>query len=322
MRKTARLISIIVPVYNEADNIVKAHYEITKTIRGRKGYQFEIIFTDNHSEDSTFDILEDIATRDKNVKVLRFNRNYGFQRSLMAGYRIATGAAVIQIDCDLQDPPEMILDFLVLWEKGHDVVAGVRRKRLESQLLVWGRRLFYSLINKISEDNMMRDAGDFRLIDRSVLNRLLDLNEKEVYIRGLVSAFAINEIGIPYDRSAREYGKSKFPLRKLVRLASEGIFSMSLFPLHLVGYVSTAISMVTVMLAMYYLTAALFFGSSWPNGFATIVLLLLLGISLNAIFLTIIGKYVGRIYVQLQNRPTVIVEKSINLNSFSQRKIK
>lgn len=313
-----RLVSIVVPVYNEEANVRIAYDALCEVFKTENRYDIEFIFTDNHSEDATFARLKEIAVLDPRVRVLRFNRNYGFQRSLMSGYRLAQGDAVVQIDCDLQDPPERILEFLDLWERGHDVVVGIRRRRKEGYFLAWGRRAFYAFINHVSDDRITRDAGDFRLIDRTVLNRVIALNDINPYLRGLSSAFATNETGVPYDRAERRYGRSKFPLRRLMNLAADGIFSMTLFPLRLAGYISLVISVITVILALYYFVAALFFGSSWPGGFATLVLLLLLGISLNGMFLAIIGKYLGQIYLQQQNRPLVVVERSINVpNDFS-----
>jgi len=312
-----RLVSIVVPVYNEETNVHIAYDALCEVFKSEKRYDIEFIFTDNHSEDSTFVRLAEIAALDPRVKVLRFNRNYGFQRSLMTGYRLARGDAVIQIDCDLQDPPNLILQFLDLWERGHDVVVGIRHHRQENYFLTLCRRVFYAFINHISDDKITRDAGDFRLIDRVVLDRVTALNDINPYIRGLSSAFATNEAGIPYKRDKRKYGRSKFPLHNLIRHASDGIFSMTLFPLRLAGRISLIISVMTVCLALYYLVAALLFGRDWPGGFATLVLLLLFGISLNGAFMAIIGKYLGNIVLQQQNRPLVIVECSINVPNSS-----
>ena len=310
--KHNHLVSIVMPVYNEEANVHIAYDALCEIFQREKRYDIEFVFIDNHSEDATFDKLAEIAMLDPRVKVLRFNRNYGFQHSLMTGYRVAQGDAVVQIDCDLQDPPELILKFLELWEHGHDVVVGIRRHREENRLLAWARRLFYAFINSVSDDEITRDAGDFRLIDRNVLDKVIALNDINPYIRGLTSAFAINEAGIQYKRTKRKYGRSKFPLRNLVKLATDGIFSMSLFPLRITGRISMIIAVITACSSLYYFTTALFFGRDWPSGFATLVLLLLFSISLNGTFLAIIGKYIGQIYIQQQNRPFVIVERSIN----------
>ncbi len=309
------LISIVIPVYNEDENIQNVYDTLCKIFVNEERYNLELVFTDNHSEDSTFEKLTKIATDDSRVKVLRFNRNYGFQRSIMTGYRLAQGDAVIQLDSDLQDPPELILQFLELWRKGHDVVVGIRRSREENYILTSMRRMFYAFINCVSDDHITRDAGDFRLIDRAVLDKVIALNDINPYLRGITSAFSINGTGVPYDRAKRKHGKSKFPLRRLFDLASDGIFSMTLFPLKLAGHISVVISLITICMILYYFISALFYGNAWPGGFATIVLLLLFSISLNASLLAIIGKYIGQIFLQQQNRPLVIVEQAINVGN-------
>ncbi len=308
---------MVFPVYKEGANIRRAYEALWEVFKVGREYDIEFVFTDNHSDDATFERLAEIAIIDPRVKVLRFNRNYGFHRSLITGYRLARGDAVVQFDCDLQDPPSLILQFLDLWERGHDVVVGIRHHRQENYLLTLSRRAFYAFINHISDDQITRDAGDFRLIDRVVLDRVTALNDINPYIRGLSSAFATNEAGIPYRREKRKYGRSKFPLRNLIKHASDGVFSMTLFPLRLAGGLSLIISVMTVCLALYYFVAALLFGRGWPSGFATLVLLLLFSISLNGAFLSIIGKYLGNVYLQQQNRPLVIVERSINVSGSS-----
>jgi glycosyltransferase involved in cell wall biosynthesis len=307
-----RRISLVMPVYNEADNIEHAYAEILGVFAALP-YDVEFVFTDNHSEDDTFAVLASLAATDPRIKVLRFNRNYGFQRSLLTAYRHATGDAAVQIDCDLQDPPALIAQFLALWEQGHDVVVGIRRRRRENPMLTLGRRSFYAMLNRISDDRITRDAGDFRLVDRSVLKMLKDLNDINPYVRGLVSAFARNETGIVYDRVARRHGESKFPLVKLLRFAIDGIIAHSVVPLRLATYIGLVVSTSTFLLSIAYLVAALMFGRSWPSGFATIVIVTLFGISLNAIFLGIIGEYVSRIYQQVRIRPLVVIERAINV---------
>jgi dolichol-phosphate mannosyltransferase len=314
----SKLLSIVMPVYNEEDNIRLAYDSICDVLNDQP-YELEFVFTDNNSEDATFKEILNIAEADKRVRALRFNRNYGFQRSLMTAYRLAKGDAVIQIDCDLQDPPELILKFIGLWEQGHDVVVGIRNRPEENYFLAKCRSLYYSFINYVSDDEITKDAGDFRLIDRAVLSKVININDNNPYVRGLASAFATNETGIHYDRKKRQYGKSKFPFHQLVNLASDGIFSMTLFPLRLAGHISLVISLLTIALSLYYLIASLFFGNDWPDGFATLVLLLLFSISLNATLLAILGKYLGQIFLQQQNRPMVVIERSINVDELSDK---
>ena len=309
------LVSIVLPVYNEEANVETAYAALLEVIETIDDCQFEFIFTDNHSQDRTYELLAALADKDKRVRVLRFNRNYGFQRSLMSGYRLAKGDAVVQIDCDLQDPPELIAEFIKLWRQGHDVVVGIRKNRKENRLLSFGRRCFYALIDYVADEKIPRDAGDFRLIDRSVLNKLVHLNDVNPYIRGLSSAFSTNETGIPFERRKRMAGESKFPLRRLLKLASDGVFSLTLFPLRLAGHVSLLVSLITCCLGAYYLISALFFGADWPSGFATLVLLLLFSIGLNGTFLAIMGKYLGQMFLQQQNRPYIVIQNSLNVEA-------
>jgi dolichol-phosphate mannosyltransferase len=307
-----RLISLVMPVYNEEENIPKA-YEVLCALFDKLGrYDLELIFTDNHSDDGTFAILEALAQRDDRVKVLRFNRNYGFQRSLLTGYRHAGGDAAIQFDCDLQDPPEVIPQFIELWEQGHDVVVGLRRRRQENFVLTVARRSFYALLHRISEEKLTADAGDFRLIDRHILDHLKAIQDLHPYVRGMVGSLARSEAKVPYDRAARKFGRSKFPLRKLVSFAMDGIISHSILPLRLATYVGMMLSAATLILSLYYIVNALHSGGDWPPGFATITVLILLGMSLNAIFMGVLGEYISRIYQQIRQRPLTLIERSLN----------
>src|ERR1700687_2795961 len=295
---SSRLGSVVVPVFNEERNVMPLYEAVTRVFESIKhSYSLELIFTDNHSSDRTFEYLQELAAKDFRVKAIRFTRNYGFQRSLMTGYRLATGDAAIQIDCDLQDPPELIPTLLQLWENGNDVVVGLRQKREENFLLSWLRWAFYRLLNRISEDRLTPDAGDFRLVDKSILSQLRAIDHADPYVRGLISSLAVSETGVHYDRQARKNEKSKFPLRRLFGLAIHGIVSHSLVPLRLAIYAGIVVSMVTLFLCVYYFVMAILFGVVWPPGFATTTVLILFGISLNGIFMGILGEYIGRIYI-------------------------
>ncbi len=309
----ARLISIIVPVFNEERNVQPAYDALTAVFRSLEPrYRFEIVFTDNHSTDGTFSILRTIAARDRSVRVLRFARNFGINKSILTGFRQARGDAAIQIDCDLQDPPALIPEFLARWEEGYDVVVGVRRKRDEGFFLEQYRRLFYRLLSRMSEDPIVVDAGEFRLVDRHILDQLNLIDDAYPFVRALVSSLARKQTGIPYDRAQRMHGRSKFPLRRLLGYALEGLLGHTILPLRIASYVGLAVATLAMCLSGYYVVERAVLGSDWPSGFTTTAILLLFGISLNAIFLGIIGEYVGRIYVQLRRRPTVVVEARLN----------
>jgi glycosyltransferase involved in cell wall biosynthesis len=189
MTTQRKLLSICVPVFNEQDNIVPL-YERVCSVMGEIAdrYDFELVFTDNHSIDRTFEELAALARKDPRVRVIRFSRNFGFQKSILTNYLNARGDAAIQIDCDLQDPPEMILEFIRLWEQGYKVVYGVRRKRPgDSKVLQQSRKMFYRLIDMLSEEHLPHDAGDFRLIDRVILDYLGTIQDQQPYIRGIIA---------------------------------------------------------------------------------------------------------------------------------------
>ena len=224
------------------------------------------------------------------------------------------------MDCDLQDPPDLIPDFLHEWERGHDVVVGIRRRRQESWVLQLARRLFYKIVSAISDDNIVENAGDFRLVDRSVIDKLAEINDAWPYTRGLISSLAARQVGIEYDRLARQFERSKFPLRRLTGFATDGIVNHSLVPLRLASFAGVLISIVAFVISLYYVLAYFVAGQSWPAGFATLTILLLVSVGLNAIFIGIVGEYVGRIYDQVRVRPLTIIERTINLKADQNKK--
>jgi dolichol-phosphate mannosyltransferase len=307
-----RLISIVVPVFNEEQN-VRAAYDAVRATMAKVAdrYDFEMIFTDNHSTDRTFEILSELAALDRRVRVIRFSRNFGFQRSIFTGYMNARGAAAVQLDCDLQDPPELVLDFLAKWEGGYQVVYGVRRQRREAWWMQRVRKAFYRLIDFLSEDRLPHDAGDFRLVDRRVLDELARMEDSRPYLRGAIATLGFNQVGIAYDRAERLHGSSKFSWGQLVSLALDGILNHSVVPLRVATYTGVGVAVLTTLGIGGYVAGRVLFRQDWPAGFATTTVLLLLGISLNALFLGIIGEYLGRIYVQVKRRPITVVERRI-----------
>lgn len=307
------LISICVPVYNEEPNIeplYDALLPVMEQVSSR--YDFELLFTDNHSTDNTFGVLERLARRDGRVRALRFSRNFGFQRSILTAYLNARGDAAVEIDCDLQDPPSLILEFLRQWEGGYRVVYGVRSGRKESWGMNATRRVFYRLIDSLSEDDLPLDAGDFRLVDRRVLDELRKIDDSQPYLRGTIAALGFDQIGIPYERAERHRGESKFSFRELMALALDGILNHSVVPLRLATYLGLGISLCTFVAIIGYLIGRVALGKNWPPGFASIVVLILGSLSLNALFLGIIGEYLGRIYQQVKRRSLTVVERELN----------
>jgi dolichol-phosphate mannosyltransferase len=304
------LISIVVPVYNEEENVLpfyKTVQEICDSLRNR--YEFEYIFTDNHSEDQTFQLLRQLCAVDQSVHAYRFSRNFGYQKSIMTGYSRARGVAAIQLDVDLQDPPELMGRFLSEWENGADVVYGVRVKRQEHFIVNLQRTVFYRLVDKLSEEKIPVDAGDFRLISRRVIDLLKSFEDAQPYLRGTIATLGFKQVGIPYERNARLRGESKFPFTKMVSLAVDGILNHSVVPLRFATFLGLIISVLTFISICGYLIAKLFFSAPWPAGFATLVALSLGSLSVTAMMLGIIGEYLGRMYRQMKRQPLTIIEE-------------
>lgn len=314
MGSQKKLISICVPVYNEEPNVVPLYRRVAAVMDQLSGrYDFELLFTDNHSNDDTFAQIAELALQDSRVRGLRFSRNFGFQRSILTNYRNARGDAAIQLDADLQDPPELIPDFLRLWENGYKVVYGVRRTRPnEARWLQAARKRFYRLVDRLSEDELPHDAGDFRLIDRCILDELRSIHDQQPYLRGMIAAMGFKQAGVPYDRSARERGNSKFNLWGLIALALDGILHHSVVPLRLATMCGLVMSGFALLGGFYYILARLFFREDWPVGLASSSILILFSIGMNALLLGIIGEYIGRIYKNVKRTPFTIVEAAID----------
>ncbi len=306
-----RKLSVCVPVFNEEGNIEFVYESLNKVFAQLDNYEFEYIFTDNHSSDQTWEVICRIASTDSKVKAVRFSRNFGFQASIMTGFRIAAGDAVIQIDADLQDPPELILDFVREWEKGSQVVYGIREQRSEGVFLTSTRRLGYKVLNSLAENRIPENAGDFRLLGRRALEALLSQKHAHPYIRGIVAGLGFEQKGIPYQRQARRSGVSKFPIRKVLDLGFSGIINHSVIPLRLASYAGAA-ALFFSFIAIAYSLSLYFFQADLPRGFTSIQIIQLITLGLNSFFLGIIGEYVLRIYRILRNDPETIFEESIN----------
>jgi glycosyltransferase involved in cell wall biosynthesis len=307
------LISLVVPVLNEEDNLgplVERVAAVMAQVADR--YDYELVFTDNHSDDTTWQKLTSLAMENSNVRAYRFSRNFGYQKSIRTGYLKARGAAAIQLDADLQDPPELIPEFLGYWEAGSKVVYGIRRSRREGMVVTAIRRVFYWLIDALSDDPLPRDAGDFRLIDRQVIEVLRADGDVHPYIRGRIAAMGFTQTGIPYDRSARQAGETKFSFWSMVHLAIDGITSHSAKPLRLATYLGIGTMAASFVAVLIYLSGQLFLDTDWPAGFATLVVMVLFFSGLNSFLLGFMGEYVARIFEQLKQSPDTLIEASLN----------
>lgn len=313
--KTKPLISIAIPVLNEEGNLAALYQRLCALAeRMQDRCDLEFVFSDNHSDDRSWAMLSELAKADDRVRAIRFSKNFGFQRSILANYMHTRGDAVMQIDADLQDPPEMLEAFFEKWQRGYQVVYGIRKKRPESSFLFAFRKLGYWVIDRISEHPIPRDVGDFRLIDRKVIQSLAKIKAANPYLRGMIAGLGFNQIGIPYDRDARTQGESKFNMSRLVRLGLTAVFNHSTVPLRAASFLGAVILAASFLGALYYLMLK-FLHPDMPQGVASIHILVLFGIGLNSFLLGIIGEYLLRIYLVLRAEPVAIVEQSLNIKS-------
>lgn len=308
------LISISIPVLNEGQNIDALYARLAALAeRMRDKCDLEFVFSDNHSDDDTWRRLTELSSQDPRVRAIRFSKNYGFQRSILANYLHTRGDAVMQVDADLQDPPEMLESFFDLWQQGYHVVYGIRKKRPEGMLLNNFRRLGYWVIDKFSEHPIPRDVGDFRLIDRKVIEALSTIRTPNPYLRGMIASLGFNQTGIPYERDARVAGESKFNVNRLLSLGFTAVFNHSTVPLRAASFMGAAIIALSVLGSLYYVTLKLLY-PDLPRGLASIHILVLFGIGLNSLLLGVIGEYLLRIYLVLRAEPVAIIEQSLNFS--------
>lgn len=308
------LISVTIPVLNEAQNMDLLYARLVALgTRMADRCRLEFVFTDNHSSDATWEKLTALATNDSRIRAVRFSKNFGFQRSILANYMHTRGDAVLQLDADLQDPPELLEQFFSLWKDGFHVIYGVRRSRPETFLLRKFRQLGYWVIDKLSEHPVPREAGDFRLLDRKVIKALTQFRSSEPYLRGIIAGMGFKQCGIPYDRAARNAGNSKFGLRQLIRLGLTGVFNHSVVPLRLASVAGVLILGLSILGAIYYVFLKLFH-PELPRGLASVHILILFGIGFQSLLLGILGEYLLRIYKILRREPVAIIEESLNFD--------
>jgi len=306
-----KTISIVVPVYNEGENVNSIYLDIVKLFEhDLSQYNMELIFSDNSSTDDSYSRIQRLSSSDARVKGLRLSRNFGYQANILTGYLNTSGDAVIQMDSDGEDPPDIIVQFVKQWEAGYDVVYGVRLTRQESQFIQWQRRLFYSMLNWITSLHLPPGAGDFRLLDRIVVTTLCErFKERDPYLRGLVSFIGFRQIGIPYHRGKRLRGPSKFSYLDYVQLAWDAITSFSQVPLKLISAFGFCLSTIAFIASVFYFVLYLT-GNVPVKGFTTLILILLFVSGVQLLCLGIMGEYIARIFNEVKGRPRSIVKES------------
>jgi dolichol-phosphate mannosyltransferase len=308
------LLSVVIPCYNEEPVLRSTHERLSRTLSSLPDIEFEMIFVDDGSRDETFSLLRELQLSDQHVRVLRLSRNFGHQMAATAGLAEAGGDAVILIDADLQDPPEVIAEMIELWRAGNEVVYGSRTSRAgESRFKLWTAKVFYRLINRLSDTEIPVDTGDFRLMDRKVVDVLVAMPERGRFLRGMVSWVGFRQTPIFYKREARHAGASKYPFLKMMKFGMDGIFSFSVLPLRLAALTGLAaiwIAIGGIVLAVVARVFGLYdlrFGRGWASLFVAV--LFMGGVQL--LCLGVIGEYLGRIYTEVKQRPLYAVSERL-----------
>lgn len=309
-------ISVIIPMYYEEEVAEECYKRMTFVLQNIENYDYEIICINDGSRDKTLSILENLAIRDKRLKVLSFSRNFGHQCAVTAGLKYVTGDAIVIIDADLQDPPELIPEMLKLWEAGNDVIYGKRKTRDgESAFKLFTAKMFYKTLNALSDVEIPKDTGDFRLVDRKVVDTINSLPEHNKFLRGLFSWVGYKQIPFEYERKERFAGKTKYPLKKMLKLASDGIISFSTKPLKIVGGLGIISIVISFILLIYALISYLFKLNNLSAGWTSLMLGITFFAGVQLLSLWIMSEYIARIYDESKNRPQYIIEKKINIEN-------
>lgn len=301
--------SIVAPIYNEIDNL-QEFYRRVKEVMDSTGKGWELVLVDDGCTDGSTEKMRELAKADKHVRPVIFARNFGHQIAVTAGLDYARGDAVIVIDADLQDPPEVILELAEKWQEGYEVVYAVRAERVgESWFKKFTAALFYRIIYRITDVEIPLDTGDFRLLDRKVVNVMNSMRERHRFLRGMASWVGFKQIGVDYKRAARHAGATKYPFKKMLRLALNAVTSFSYFPLQVATYVGfvaagLAILAIPVVIYMRMTGSQAFFGQA-----TTLISVLFLG-GVQLISLGVLGEYIGRLYDEAKGRPLYIIREA------------
>ena len=301
-------ISILIPVFNEKENINIIYKKLIDTISIlSEKYDYEIMFLDNHSNDGSFEICKIISQSDKNVRIIRHSRNFGYQSNILSGYYNCNGDCAITIDSDGQDNPKYILDFIKMWEQGYDVVYGIRKTRKDNFFVKIFVYFFYKLLNYFSDISIPMNAGDFRLIDKKIVIHLQKFKEKNIFLRGIIFYLGFNQIGLEYDREKRIKGNSKFTISQYFDFGQNGILSFSKFPLKFITMFGFFTLMFSIFLIFFYFFQFID-GKIIQPGFVTVVLISLFFFGIIIFFIGIISLYIGQIVDEVKDRPRYIID--------------
>ena len=303
-------LSVVIPCYNEQETLHELYRRVTAACVASTGSDYEIVLVNDGSRDATWDIMNLLAGEDAHIVAVNLSRNYGHQIALSAGLSTATGNRVFILDADLQDPPELLRDMMVLMDKGADVVYG---KRVARDGETWFKRttsrLFYRLLGALIEVGIPVDTGDFRLMSRRAVDLINKMPERSRYIRGMVSWIGLTQVALPFHREPRYAGKTNYPLHKMLRLAIDAITSFSTTPLHIASYVGALLGIAGI--AMIFYTLGIWITGRTVQGWTSLMIIVLVIGSAQLLTLGIFGEYLGRMYMEAKQRPLFIVEKTV-----------
>lgn len=307
-------ILLVIPMYYEEEMAQECYKRVVNNLKKLQEYEYEIIFVNDGSKDKTLAILEEIAKIDKQVKIISFSRNFGHQCAVTAGLKYVTGDAIVIMDADLQDPPELIPDMLKLWEEGNEVIYGKRRTRKgESKFKLLTAKLFYNTLNALSDVEIPKDTGDFRLVDRKVVEVINELPEHNKFLRGLFSWVGFEQKELEYERKERVAGKTKYPLKKMIKLGLDGIISFSSKPLKIVGGLGFLAIMLSCIILVYAIASFIFKWNNLTAGWTSLMVTVTFFSGTILISLWMIGEYIARIYDEIKGRPQYIIKQKINI---------
>lgn len=308
-----KLLSIIVPMYYEELVAYECYHRIKNVVNGIESMDHEIIFVNDGSKDRTLAILKSIAKGDKCVKIIDFSRNFGHQAAVTAGLFNCNGDAIVIIDADLQDPPEIIPEMISKWEEGHQVIYGKRKIRSgESKFKLLTAKYFYRVLSYMASIEIPKDTGDFRLMDRIVVEAFKEMPEQNRFIRGMVSWIGFDQVPLEYNRDDRFAGETKYPLRKMIKFATDGIVSFSTKPLKLTAIFGIGTIGISILLIIYTIITKIMRDTSMGWASTMCVILFFSGVQL--LSLGVIGEYIARIYDESKNRPLYLVKEKINFD--------
>jgi len=305
-------LSLVLPIYNEQEVIPELHKQLQAFLK-ELGVDTEVVFVNDGSRDASFEMLRDLVKEDSRYRILSFSRNFGHQTAITAGVDHARGKAVVVMDADLQDPPSVVIEMMAKWREGYDVVYGKRRARAgETIFKKVTAKIFYRLFAAMIPIEVPLDTGDFRLMSRRVVVALRELREAHRFVRGMVAWIGFKQTAVIYDRPGRFAGETKYPLRKMLRFAIDGITSFSVVPLRLATWLGVTMSVLSVLYAIWAVVMHFGLNRTVPGWTATVVLISLLS-SVQLLMIGILGEYVGRIYEEVKRRPLYIVGERVNL---------